>query len=107
MGWANYALGKLALGQEVTIYPRGNSMLPHIKSGAEVVLAPFSEEPMPGDIVLCRVAGRQYLHFVKARRGGEDDRQYQIGNAHGGINGWVGRRNIFGKVIRVDGRERT
>jgi len=48
--------------------------------------------------VLCRVRGAEYLHIVKAIRG---DR-FQIGNNRGGINGWIGANNIFGKCIRVE-----
>ena len=48
-----------------------------------------------GDIVLCRVKGSQYLHQVEALQG---DR-VQFGNNRGGINGWVTRRQIFGRLI--------
>jgi hypothetical protein len=44
------------------------------------------------------VSGNQYLHLVKAIQG---DR-YQIGNNRGGINGWVTRHQIFGRLIAVD-----
>ena len=39
-----------------------------------------------GDIVLCKVNGKQYLHLVKAIQG----KRFQIGNNRGRINGWVG-----------------
>jgi len=51
-----------------------------------------------GDIVLCRVSGNQYLHLVKAIQG----ERLQIGNNRGGINGWVTRRQIFGRLIAVE-----
>ena len=51
-----------------------------------------------GDVVLCRVKGSQYLHFVKAIQG----ERFQIGNNRGGINGWITRRQIFGRLIAVD-----
>jgi hypothetical protein len=51
-----------------------------------------------GDIVLCKVNGRQYLHLVKAIQG---DR-FQIGNNRGRINGWVSRGGIYGKCTRVE-----
>ncbi len=50
-----------------------------------------------GDIVLCKVNGRQYLHLVKAKQG---DR-FQIGNNRGRINGWVSRNGIYGKCTRI------
>jgi hypothetical protein len=51
-----------------------------------------------GDIVLCRVKGSRYLMPVKALEG---DR-VQIGNNRGGINGWVTRRQIFGRLTAVE-----
>ena len=38
-----------------------------------------------GDVVLCSVNGREYLHLIKAIQGG----RFQIGNNRGRINGWV------------------
>jgi hypothetical protein len=52
----------------------------------------------PDDIVLCRVRGEEYLHLIKAMQG---DR-YQIGNNRGGVNGWTGHAQIFGKLIAVE-----
>jgi hypothetical protein len=51
-----------------------------------------------GDIVLCKVSGRHYLHLVKAIQG----KRFQIGNNRGRINGWVGENGIFGRCIRVE-----
>jgi hypothetical protein len=57
-----------------------------------------------GDIVLCRVHGNQYLHLVKAIQG----ERFQIGNNRGGINGWITRRQIFGRLLAVEpGRARA
>ena len=70
-----------------------------IDSGQLVTVAPLAEgrDPSPGDIVLCKVNGAQYLHLVKAVQGS----RYQIGNNRGRINGWTSRRSIFGIVTRV------
>lgn len=97
MGWATNYIAQLKLGETIQFRPRGNSMIPHINSGDLVTVTPIveSDEIVSGMIVLCAVSGAQYLHFVKAVRG---DR-YQIGNAHGRINGWTGRKNIYGRVI--------
>jgi len=46
----------------------------------------------------CRVKGNQYLHLVKAMQG----ERLQIGKTRGGINGWVTRRQIFGRLTAVD-----
>jgi len=62
-------------------------------------VAPLGDHQLAvGDIVLCRVKGAQYLHLVKALRA---DR-YQIGNNRGGINGWIGRAQIYGRLLRVE-----
>jgi len=50
-----------------------------------------------GDIVLCKVKGREYLHLIKAIQGA----RFQIGNNRGRINGWVTAHSIFGKCIAV------
>jgi hypothetical protein len=51
-----------------------------------------------GDIVLCKVKGSQYLHLVKTIQG----ERFQIGNNRGLINGWISRRQIYGRLIRVE-----
>jgi hypothetical protein len=51
-----------------------------------------------GDIVLCKVNGRHYLHLVKGIQGG----RFQIGNNRGHINGWVSANSIYGKCVRVE-----
>jgi hypothetical protein len=51
-----------------------------------------------GDIVLCKVAGSEYLHVVKAIENG----RYQVGNNRGFINGWIGPQSIYGKCVKVE-----
>ena len=69
------------MGETVAFRPRGNSMKGKIASGQ-----------------LCTVRSAQYLHLVKAVRGS----QYQIGNNTGGINGWISRNAVFGKLVSVE-----
>ncbi|HEY0255767.1 MAG TPA: hypothetical protein VGC41_29770 [Kofleriaceae bacterium] len=70
-----------------------------VNDGQLCTVAPLGDAiPVVGDIVLCRVKGSQYLHLVKAIQG----ERFQIGNNRGGINGWVTRRQLFGKLIAVD-----
>ena len=71
-----------------------------IDSGQLCTVAPVQDVALlaVGDIVLCKVAGNEYLHLIKAI---QDDR-YQIGNNKGFINGWIGPDAIFGKCIRVE-----
>jgi hypothetical protein len=99
MGWADGHIARLARGETVSFRPRGNSMTGKIDSGDLCTVAPLGDHQLAvGDIVLCRVKGAQYLHLVKAIRG---DR-YQIGNNRGGINGWIGRAQVYGRLLRVE-----
>jgi hypothetical protein len=73
-------------------------MVGKIESGQLCTVAPLGDYELEvGDIVLCRVSGAQYLHLIKAIQGP----RYQIGNNRGGINGWVTRRQIFGRLIAL------
>jgi hypothetical protein len=100
MGWATGHIQKLLQGETVTFRPRGNSMAPRIKSGALCTVEPVKDHASirAGDVVLCKVRGAEYLHFVKAIQG---DR-FQIGNNRGGINGWIGANGIFGRLTHVE-----
>lgn len=98
MGWAASYIHRLQAGETVSFCPRGHSMTPRIRSGQRCTVAPVNPDDLQvGDIVLCRVRGREYLHFVRAVRDG----RFQIGNNHGGINGWIGAGNVFGRLIKV------
>lgn len=96
MGWAARTIEKLMAGQTVKIRPHGNSMSGKIENGDLVTITPITATVETGDIVLCKVNGREYLHLVKA----VSDERYLIGNNHGRINGWT--KQIFGKVIKVE-----
>ena len=100
MGWATQYIAKLAAGETVSFRPRGNSMIGKIESGQLCTVVPIvpEYEIQVGDIVLCKVNGREYIHLVKAQQG----ERFQIGNNRGRINGWVGRNAIFGRCIRID-----
>jgi hypothetical protein len=98
MGWADGHIERLARGETVQFRPRGHSMVGKIASGQLCTVEPLGAHVLePGDIVLCRVSGNQYLHLVKAIQG----ERYQIGNNRGGINGWVTRRQIFGRLVAL------
>jgi hypothetical protein len=98
MAWASEHIAKLRKGGTVQFRPRGGSMRGKIESGQLCTVVPALDELRVGDVVLCKVNGRQYLHLVKAIQG---DR-YQIGNNRGRVNGWVTRGSIFGKCVRVE-----
>jgi hypothetical protein len=98
MGWATELIVKLQTGQTVQFRPRGHSMAGKIESGQLCTVVPAPDELKVGDVVLCKVNGRQYLHLIKAVQGG----RFQIGNNRGRINGWVSRNSIYGKCVRVE-----
>jgi len=72
-------------------------MLPRIRSGQLCTLEPSDGEISVGDVVLCTVNGRDYLHLVTALQG---DR-VQIGNNRGHINGWTSRSKVYGRLVCV------
>jgi hypothetical protein len=99
MGWATGYIQRLKDGETVSFRPHGNSMQGKISSGQLCTVAPLGETPpIVGEIVLCKVNGREYLHLVKAVSG----ERYQIGNNRGRINGWVGPNAIYGRCISVE-----
>ena len=100
MRWADSHIARLAQGETVQFRPRGHSMVGKISSGQLCTVQPLADgdELALDDIVLCRVKGNQYLHLVKAIQG----ERFQIGNNRGGINGWITRRQIFGRLIAVE-----
>lgn len=104
MSWATQYIEQLKLGQTIKFRPHGNSMQPRIESGNLVTVVPtvlsgVSLIPQVGDIVLCKVDGRQWLHLITAI--GSDGR-YQISNNKGHINGWCMPHNIFGIVTNIE-----
>ena len=99
MSWAKFAVEALQRGETVQIRPRGHSMKGKVDDGDLVTVAPCDPETLKvGDILLVRVRGNDYLHLLKAR----DKERFQIGNNRGGINGWVGKNNVYGKAVKVE-----
>ena len=100
MGWAMPYIAKLKQGQTARFRPRGNSMRGKIEAGQLCTVEPIVDAAalQTGDIVLCKVNGREYLHFIKAMQGP----RFQIGNNRGRINGWVSVNAIFGRCVKVE-----
>jgi hypothetical protein len=98
MGWAAGYVERLMNGETVQFRPRGQSMSGKIESGQLCTVEPATNDLHIGNIVLCKVKGREFLHLIKAIQG----ERYQIGNNRGFINGWIGRNGIFGKCVRVE-----
>jgi hypothetical protein len=99
MGWASHYIARLQQGEAVSFRPRGNSMSGKIESGQLCTVVPVDPTTIKtGDIVLCKVRGREYLHIVKAIQGS----RFQIGNNRGHINGWIAAGSIFGRCSKIE-----
>ncbi len=98
MSWATSYILALRTQAEVEFRPRGNSMEPLVKDNQLVRVRRLAEEDeiKQGDIVLCTVQGRQYLHLVKAVQA---DRVL-IGNNRGGLNGWTPRKHVYARLVK-------
>ena len=100
MGWADPHIEKLQRGLTVQFRPRGNSMIPHVKSGQLVTVRPYVND-LHGtsptlwtnrDIVLVRVKGNVYLHLIGAFKQEGGRTMYRIENASGHVNCPVSHR---------------
>ena len=99
MGWAIQYIDSLRAGRTVQFRPRGNSMVGIIKSGQLCTVEPARRALLQvGQVVLCKVNGREYLHLIKAVSG----ERFQMGNNRGLINGWVSVNAIFGILTKVE-----
>jgi hypothetical protein len=106
MGWATPYINDLKAGKVVTFRPHGNSMLPRIQSGQLCTVAPprftgdfLNDDLKPGEVVLCRVKGREYLHFISKVKGEGRNKRFLIANAKGRYNGWIGITGIYGVLL--------
>ena len=97
--WATQYIKLLQSGRTIKIRPHGNSMQGRIESGQLVTIQPVNRLIVKNDIVLCKVAGKQYLHLVSAI---STDGRYQISNNKGYVNGWTTLKNIYGIVVNVE-----
>lgn len=98
MTWASPYIQKLQHEEMVEFRPHGNSMTPRVKSGQLCTVIPLTKLLRPlkaGDAVLCKVKGKHYLHLISAIK----DKQYQISNNHGFVNGWITIHGIFGILV--------
>lgn len=84
-------------GETCIVVGYGNSMTPKLMSGEAVIMEPVKEDTVlhKNDIVLVKVNGRYYCHLISAIRG----KSYQISNNHKHVNGWVSKKNIFGRMV--------
>lgn len=91
----------LKAGHTCWVLGIGNSMTPILKSHQPVIVAPVTDDMIleKKDIVLAKVNGHYYLHLIHAIKGNNE--LFLIGNNHGHMNGWVTRKNVFGKVVEI------
>lgn len=100
MNWKLYK-ENLQEGITTSFRPKGNSMKPRINSGDLVTVSPEIDQIEAGDIVFCKVKGNHYVHLVKATKTEGEKELFLIGNNKGGINGWITKNGIFGKVTEI------
>lgn len=88
---------RLQLGETCIVVGYGNSMTPKLMSGEAVIMEPVTEETIlsKNDIVLVKVHGHYYCHLISAIR----NNSYQISNNHKHVNGWVSKKNIYGRMV--------
>ena len=100
MGWAARLIEQLLRGTTVQFRPHGNSMQGKVESGQLCTVVPITDVSTlhVGDIVLCRVNGREYLHLIKTIQGS----RFEIGNNRGYVNGWVTASTIYGRCVSVE-----
>lgn len=99
MGWASHYIDKLKQGETVQFRPHGGSMSGKISSGQLCTVIPIgSSELKKGDIVLCKVGGREYLHLISSIKGDK----YEISNNKGYVNGLVQISNIYGLCVLIE-----
>ncbi len=79
----------------------GHSMEPILKSHQPVICEPVTDETELNkrDIVLCKVKRYYYLHLIKSIR--NNGKEYLIANNKGRENGWISKKQIYGKVIEI------
>jgi len=94
-----HTANKLLKGETCLIQGFGQSMTPILKSGQVCEISPIDDHSTleKNDIVLCKVRGHYYLHLISAIKGN----QFQISNNHKHVNGWIIKKNIYGKVTKI------
>lgn len=98
--WADSAIKDLKAGKVAVLYPKGNSMIPKIESGAKVILSPIANLYLlqKDDIVLVAINNKVFLHLISDT----DSNRVQISNNQGLVNGWVGRQAVYGRVVFIE-----
>lgn len=79
----------------------GESLSPVIKSAQPVVVEPINDGVVigSGDIIFCRLKKSYRLRKVIGVR--QNGRRYAVGDNCGHTHGFVGRKDIYGRAVRV------
>ena len=86
--------------KSVIFTAHGNSMSPKIENGETIEVSSSVANLKIGDVVLCKVHGRYYIHLIKSMKTEKNGKvKYLISNNKGHENGWIGIKSIFGKKI--------
>ena len=96
----------LGSGVSVRFAARGGSMAPGIRHGSVVTVAPIGDDPIqPGVIVLIASKAEGWMIHRIIRIEGDGSRSHIItkGDASQVADKPVGRSEILGKVIRIEG----
>lgn len=88
---------------EVILTCNGNSMTPLLHKGEKITIKKIAHSQLrKGDAVFVRINRNLQVHKLTAID--ENQNRYQIGNAHGHINGWVKSHAIYGLAVKVADR---
>jgi hypothetical protein len=95
-------LAELALGNDVQLVGKGDSMDPIVKNGETVKITPYNGRLLKtSDIVLVRMNSKFLTHQVLEAK----DDKFLIGNAKGKSDGWVTADAILGIIIQIGNDE--
>jgi hypothetical protein len=94
----------LAEGLSVRFRAGGRSMLPTLRDGDCVTVAPVDPRAVAiGDVVLCRTSGGPIVHRVAQRSGGAGEARFTLrGDASFENDRPVGAPDLLGRVVGVD-----
>ena len=99
MGWVKDALKELDKNGVCQIRPHGGSMRGKIESGQLVTIEKIKGgEVKLEDIIFIKWKGNYLLHIAKEIT----EEKILIGNNLGKTNGWIPKRDVIGKVIKIE-----
>lgn len=95
------AIDILARDNKVILTCNGNSMRSLMKPGDALHIQKVAHDKLRvGDAVFVRINGGLQVHKISAIDKSKE--RWQISNARGLINGWVGTNSVFGLCVQVE-----